>query len=506
MSVKLFRFRRTANAPWTSATSGSRLRFALICAGFALGSCVVLTLGGLAARQFVRHLRQAETTVATESSTALGEGHVRRFKSHQQHLANTLTVASKNRSSPSTSSAIESSHASRPGQDWSEFRGPGGQGHSQAKGLPIHWSRTENVTWKTPIPGKGWSSPVTSGDRIFVTTAIETGQTHELHALGLDAASGEIEWDATVFDRLDPAFVGLHAKNSYATPTPLTDGDRIYVHFGPHGSACLALDGETIWKTRELKYEPSAGGAGSPVLVNGLLIISCDGTDRQFVVGLDVATGKIRWKTNRQPSAEAQRQAFTTPLVIDVDGKKQVVSSGASDANSYDPDTGADLWRVNYGGFSTVSRPVFGNGIVYLAAGHPLLMAIRPDGQGEVTKSHVVWTQNRSIPKCPSPLLVNDSLYLVEDNGIATCINARTGKPRWTHRMGGAYATSPLFASGKIYVVSEDGATVIFDADPKQFTQVAKNKLDEQCLATPAVIDGALLIRTRTSLYRIENR
>jgi outer membrane protein assembly factor BamB len=268
----------------------------------------------------------------------------------------------------------------------------------------------------------------------------------------------------------------------------------------------LTADGETLWKTGDLKYEPMAGGAGSPVLIDGVLITSCDGSDKQFVVGLDAATGKIRWKTNRQSAPNGQHQAFTTPLVIDVGGKKQVVSSGASDANSYDPNTGADIWKVNYGGFSTVSRPIFGNGLVYLAAGHSLLMAIRPDGHGDVTKSHVKWTQNRSIPKCPSPLLVDDSLYLIEDNGIASCLDAQTGKPRWGHRVGGSYAASPLFASGRIYVLSEDGDTVIFNADPTQFVQVAKNKLNEQCLATPAVIDNALLIRTRTFLYRIENR
>jgi outer membrane protein assembly factor BamB len=362
------------------------------------------------------------------------------------------------------------------------------------------------VTWKTPIPGKGWSSPVTLGDRIFLTTAIDTGQTHELHVLGLDGRSGDIEWDATVFDHLDRALSGLHEKNSYATPTPVIDGDRVFVHFGPHGTACLTLDGDTVWKTRELKYEPAAGGAGSPVLVDGLLVISYDGTDKQFVAGLDAATGVIRWKTNREPSREGQRQSFSTPLVIDVGGKKQVVSTGASDANAYDPKTGANLWSVYYGGFSCVSRPVFGNGIVYLAAGFPLLMAVRPDGHDDVTKSHVVWTRNRAIPKCPSPLLVYDSLYLVDDNGIATCLDARSGKPRWTHRIGGSFAASPLFASGKIYILSEEGDTVIFDADPQQYKEIARNKLGEQCLATPAVLDHALLIRTRTSLYRIENQ
>ena len=301
---------------------------------------------------------------------------MRRLKEHHARTAKILlTGASTTSPSPQ-------------GEDWSQFRGPEGSGHSAATGLPLHWSQTENVSWKTPIPGKGWSSPVTLGDRIVLTTAIPVGGTQELHVLELDAASGEIEWDATVFSSLLSEFAAIHEKNSYATPTPLVDGDRVYVHFGPHGTACLTADGETVWKTRELRYDPGLGGAGSPVLVNGILVISCDGTDKQFVVGLDAQTGKIRWKTNRQPSNEEKRYAFSTPLAIDVGGKKQVVSSGASDVNAFDPQTGADIWRVNYGGCSTVSRPVFANGMVYLTTGHPLLLAIRPDGHGDVTKSH----------------------------------------------------------------------------------------------------------------------
>lgn len=504
MPGNFLRLRRTADALATGARGRSRLRFAVVCVGLTLATCVLVAIGGLGVGRVIRHFRPETTLAVAETAAVVGEGNVRHFKSHPRRSSTTpVTLASTDRAS--TTNRESTGKTPKPEQDWSEFRGPTGQGHSSASGLPVHWSQTENVTWKIPIPGKGWSSPVTAGDRIFLTTAVQTGQNHELHALGLDAASGVIEWDATVFGHLDPAVMAIHSKNSYATPTPVVDGDRIYVHFGPHGTACLTLDGETVWNTRELKYEPAAGGAGSPVLVNGILFISCDGSDNQFVVGLDAATGEIRWKTNRQPSS-GQRQAFSTPLVIDVSGKKQIVSSGASDANAYDPNTGADLWKVTYGGFSTVSRPVYGNGLVYLAAGHSLLMAVRPDGHGDVTESHVAWTQKRSIPKCPSPMLVNDSLYLVDDNGIATCLDARTGKPRWTHRIGGMYAASPLLAAGRIYVLSEDGDTVIFNADPKQYTQVAKNRLNEQCLATPGVVDRALLIRTRASLYRIEDR
>jgi outer membrane protein assembly factor BamB len=491
-----FRLRRSADVVSDSARGGSRLKIAIVLAVLALILCAAAAFFSPAVKRAIRsRLYSARRAVTADGITGFGEGHVRRLREHNSRVATEIQLTRASTNSPSPQS-----------EHWSQFRGPGGAGHSTAPGLPLHWSQTDNVTWKTPIPGKGWSSPVTLGDRIYLTAAVPEGGTQELHVLELDAASGEIEWDATVFSGLVQQFAAIHEKNSYATPTPLVDGDRIYVHFGPHGTACLTADGGTVWKTRELNYDPGLGPAGSPVLVNGVLVINCDGSDKPFVAGLDADTGKIRWTTNRQPSTEIQHYAFSTPLVIDVDGKKQVVSSGASDANAFDPQTGADIWRVHYGGYSTVSCPLFGSGMVYLASGYSLLMAIRPDGHGDVTNSHVAWKQTRSIPKVPSALLVGDSLYLVEDNGIATCLDSRSGKPRWTHRIGGTYAASPLFAMGKIYTLSEDGDTTIFEANPSQYVQVAKNELNEQCLATPGVIDNALLIRTRSSLYRIENR
>jgi outer membrane protein assembly factor BamB len=477
------KFFRSAQSPddfLSPAARRRRLRLVSLISVAALIGCVLVVLGTLWGRRALRAVYRSTSVTAVTSLVGYGEGHVRYLKAHPNR-------------------------ATQKEEDWFQFRGPGGQGHSAARALPVHWSATENVRWKRQIPGKGWSSPVALGDRIFLTTAIPTGETHELHALALDAGSGEIEWDATVFASLVPEFTGLHGRNSYATPTPLVDGNRIFVHFGPHGTACLNLDGETIWKTRELKYESTLGGAGSPALVDGILIISCDGSDKQFVVGLDANTGKIRWKTNRRPANEERRYAFSTPLVIDVGGKKQVVSSGGYDANSFDPQTGADIWRVNYGGCSTVTRPVFGNGMVYFTAGYSLMFAIHPDGHGDIGKSHVAWRQAKSMPKLPSPLLEGESLYLIEDAGIASCLDALTGKPRWVHRVGGEFSASPLMAAGKIYALDEVGTTTIFAADSKQYVQIAKNSLNQQCMASPGVIDNALLIRTLSSLYRSEN-
>jgi outer membrane protein assembly factor BamB len=393
------------------------------------------------------------------------------------------------------------------GEDWFQFRGPDGQGHSSATGLPTHWSTTDNIRWKQTIPGRGWSSPVCVGNQIFLTTAVPADSSHALHALSLDASSGKIIWDTVVFERLIPTRAQMHSKNSYASPTPVVEGERVYVHFGTQGTAGLSLDGKLIWKTRELVFQPNHGSGGSPALVDGLLIVSCDGADLQFVAALDANTGTLGWKKERPPCEEPKRFAFGTPLVIEVNGQKQVVSPGAHMVVAYDPKTGDELWSVRYDGYSVVPRPVFGNGLVYLSTSFDSaqLLAIRPDGHGNVTDSHVAWKQARSIPNTPSPLLVDENLFLINDAGIASCLDAKTGRPRWTHRVGGKFSASPLHVEGCIYAVSEAGETTVFRATPEHYEEIARNKLDEQALASPAVIGHGLLLRTASKLYRLGN-
>jgi outer membrane protein assembly factor BamB len=395
------------------------------------------------------------------------------------------------------------------GEDWCQFRGPEGQGHSSAVGLPTHWTTTENVRWKTPVPGKGWASPVARGSQIFLTTAVPNGKTHSLHALCLDASTGKIAWDVTVYDSLIPSLARqIHAKNSHASPTPIIDGQRVFVHFGAHGTACLTTEGTILWKTREIKYKPQHGSGGSPVLVDGLLVFNCDGSDVQFVVALDVATGKVRWQKERPPCDDPKRFAFATPLVIEANGRKEIVSPAAHMVVAYDPKTGAEIWNVRYHGYSIAPRPVFGDGLVYLSTSFDssVLLAIRPDGEGNVTDSRVAWKQARSIPYTPSPLLRGRDLFLVNDAGIASCLDAKTGRPRWTHRVGGKFSASPLLADGKIYIQSEAGETTIFRPEAERYNEIARNDLGEPTLATPGVIDHALLIRTGSALYRIEKR
>jgi outer membrane protein assembly factor BamB len=382
------------------------------------------------------------------------------------------------------------------GQDWPQFRGPDGQGHSEENALPLTWSETENVRWKVPIPGRGWSSPAILGERIWLTASID--RRPSLRAICLDRDSGRQQQSVELFRLANEE--GINVKNSYATPTPLLEGDNVYLHFGPYGTACIRNSGEIVWKAR-LKYSPEHGPGGSPALFEDLLIISCDGQDIQYVVALDKETGKVRWKTPR-----AGYQAYTTPLVIHAAGRSQVISPGAHRAMSYDPRTGKEIWSVRYGeGFSNVPSPVFGAGLVFICTGffEPSVLAVRPDGKGDVTSTHVAWTLRRGAPLTPSPLLVGEELYVVSDNGIVTCLDARTGTSHWRERLNGNFSASPIYADGRIYLLNEEGETTVI-APGKQFQKLATNHLDGETLASIAVSGGALYIRTHENLYRLE--
>jgi outer membrane protein assembly factor BamB len=383
-------------------------------------------------------------------------------------------------------------------EDWPQFRGPTGQGHSSERGLPLDWSESRNVKWKTPVPGRGWSSPVVAGGRVWLTTSVKADGA-SLRAVAYDVETGREAVNVEVF-HLRSADL-LNAKNSHASPTPIADGERVYVHFGADGTAALTTSGEIVWKTR-LPYQSQHGNGGSPMLYGDLLILSCDGSDQAFVVALDKATGKVRWKTwRRQP----WDQAYTTPLLIRVGEQDQVVSVGAYRAAAYDPQTGKELWRVSYAdGFSNVPRPVYGHGLVYIATGfqQPTLLAVRPDGSGDVTKTHIAWTLRRGAPLTPSPLIVGDEIYIVNDGGIASCLDAKTGDPLWQQRLGGEYSASPVFADGRIYFLNEEG-TVTAIAPGKSFVRLATASLDGATLASIAVAGGSFFIRSDTHLYRI---
>jgi outer membrane protein assembly factor BamB len=356
------------------------------------------------------------------------------------------------------------------------------------------------MVWKTAIQGRGWSSPAVAGGRVWITTAIDESGAASLRALAFDVDTGAELVNVEVF-RLRSARL-LNAKNSHASPTPIVDGNRVYVHFGAEGTAAIdAKSGAVLWKAR-FPYASQHGAGGSPTLYNDLLIFSGDGHYEAFVIALDKHTGKVRWKTERRKPFD---QAYTTPLVIRVGDRDQLLSVGAYRASAYEPLTGKEIWFARYDdGFSNVPRPVFGHGLVYIATGfqQPTLIAVRPDGTGDVTASHIAWSMTRGAPFTPSPLLVGDELYVINDLGVLTCVDAKTGKVLWQQRIGGNHSASPIFADGRIYFLSEEGvATVI--APSKTFEKLAVNELDGAMLASMAVSRGSIFIRSHTHLYRI---
>jgi outer membrane protein assembly factor BamB len=382
--------------------------------------------------------------------------------------------------------------------DWPDFRGPEGQGHAEARNVPLEWSETTNIAWKVAVPGDGWSTPIVVDNRVWLTTAVDRGQS--LRVLALDAATGRALIDTEVFR----VRVGgdVNPKNNRASPSVVTDGERVYVHFGAEGTAALTTAGEVVWKTT-FAYDSQHGAGGSPILHGDLLILNCDGSDTAFVVALDKRTGKVRWKTERR---SPYAQAYTTPLAIQVGNQNQIVSVGAFRAAAYDPVNGKEIWRVSYGdGFSNVPRPVFGRGLVYIATGfqQASLLAVRPDGTGDVTKTHVAWTLTRGAPHTPSPLLIDNELYFVSDSGIATCVDAATGTVRWQQRLNGSFSASPVFAAGRIYFLSEQGVATVL-APGVEFKKLGTNSLDGVTLASMAVADQAIFIRSSTHLYRIQ--
>lgn len=392
--------------------------------------------------------------------------------------------------------------------DWPEFRGPTAQGLSAAVGLPVEWGPEKNVAWKRPLPGLGWSSPVLHRGRVYLTTAVplEGKKHHRLLALCMDAKTGEPAWETEVFGRAEGA-PRFRPENSHASPTPVVDRGRLYVHFGYQGTACLDLAGEVLWRSPPPPYDPEDGNGGSPLLVEDALIVNHDGKDRQFVLALDRTSGKALWNVDRRTRAK-EKYAYSTPLLVTVDGRGLAVSPAAGVVCAYDPKTGEEVWRVEYGnGYSVVPRPVSGHGLVFVCTGFdkPRLLAIRPDGRGDVTATHVAWTVDRAVPHIASPVLVGDELYVVSDVGVASCLDAKTGKEHWRERLGGKHWSSPLHADGKVYFQNVEGVGFVVKAG-RRFELLARNTLEKQVLASYAVGDGALFIRTEKHLYRIQNR
>ncbi len=404
------------------------------------------------------------------------------------------------------------------GENWPQFRGPTGDGQSDAVGLPVTWSETENVVWKTAIHGRAWSSPVVWGDQIWITTATEDGL--QMFAVGVDLRTGKVRRDLKIFENAEDDIQTTHEFNSFASPTPVIEQGRVYVHFGTYGTACLdTKTGKKLWERRDLNCDHFRGPGSSAFLFDDLLILHYDGFDVQFVVALNKTTGKTVWKTERTTDFKGIdgdfRKAFSTPILIRAVGRLQLISPGSKAAMAYDPRTGKELWKTHWEGYSTSSRPLFGHGLVFISTGisSPELWAIRPDGRGDVTDSHVVWKLGKGIPGKPSPLLIGEMLFIIDDHGVASCVEAKTGKIAWRQRIGGEHSASPIFAHGRIYCFSQDKKATVL-APSRRFEEqatnqlalnvLAENELDEGFMASPAVVGKALILRTKTHLYRIE--
>lgn len=387
---------------------------------------------------------------------------------------------------------------------WPEFRGPMANGHAPGAQVPLFWSATKNIRWKVKVDGKAWSSPVVEGDRAYLTTAVVEGELLKLEAHAYQLADGKEIWKQIVFEK--PAGP-IHQKNSHASPTPLIADGRLYVHFGHDGTAALdAADGKVIWTQTGLPYSPVHGNGGSPALHGDRLIFASDGEKDPFVAALNKESGAVLWKTPR--NVEVSRQfSFSTPLMVQVKGADQAIIPGSGAVVSYDPANGQEIWRFRYAdGYSVVPRPLFHDGKIYVCSGfnRAVLFAIKADGEGDVTDTHLVWKDDKAVPKESSPIIVDDLIYLNDDKGVLSCFVAATGEELYRERLEGqgGYSASPVYAAGHLFFHNGSGITTVVKPG-RTFTRVAENSLSEAGLSSFAVVSDGFIVRTEGHLVRI---
>jgi len=399
--------------------------------------------------------------------------------------------------------------------NWSQFRGPEGDGISIGKELPINFNESEHVRWKTAIHGRAWSSPVIWGSQIWMSTANDEGT--ELSAVCVDKETGEIIRDEVLFQIEKPQF--CHKFNSYASPTPVIEKGRVYVTFGSPGTACLdTATGKKIWERTDFVCNHYRAAGSSPILWKDLLLMNFDGSDEQYMVALDTATGKTVWRTDRsvdfqdldangKPGAEGDmRKGFATPHVYESNGQSILLSSGSKAHYAYDPRTGKELWRIeDRSSHSPCTRPVVGHGLAYIPSGHGKagMLVVKLGGNGVLDETSIAWTMTKTYSNKPSVTLVGDLLFVINDLGIASCVDATSGENIWTHRLGGNFSSSPIVSGGRIYVGNEEGKFFVFEAS-REFKLLAENQFSDGFMASPAVDSQSLYLRSRTHLYRIE--
>lgn len=382
--------------------------------------------------------------------------------------------------------------------NWPQWRGPRSQGVSTETRLPVTWSGTENVRWKTALPGPGHSSPITWGNRIFLTAYKREG--NKLLTLAIDKTTGKIVWEREVAAR---EIERVHPTNAPASPTPTTDGRYVYVYFGSFGLVCFDFDGKKIWEKQLGPFPNEWGSASSPVLHGNTLILNCDTDAEDFLLALNKTTGETLWRTSRSNV----NRSWSVPVIWNASGTDEIVISGSGRVKAYDARDGKELWTVE--GLTTwvTPTPVIAHGMLYVASNGPggnVIMAIRPGGRGNVTSTHVAWRYDRSAPYSSSPVIAGDYLYAVKNGGVMTCLNARTGEVAWQQRLpaGGEYYASLLAADGKVYALSEEGKATVVAAKPT-YELLGTNIMGERCMASPAISDGQIFIRTDNTLFCI---
>jgi len=374
------------------------------------------------------------------------------------------------------------------------------------------------VQWKTEIPYRGWSTPAILNNQVWLTTATPDG--HEFFAICVDAITGKIVSNQKLFASENPEPQG-NSVNSYATPSPVVEPGRAFVHFGSYGTAGLDSSAgfKELWRRTDLRCRHYRGPSSSPILYENLLILTFDGADLQYVIALDKLTGKTVWKTDRSiawndenvPGQMAKygdlRKAHSTPIIVKVgDGSVQMLSEGAKAAYGYDPQTGRELWRVHHEAWSAAAAPVYADGLAFIDTGFggpTELWAVRVDGKGDVTDKNVAWKLQKNAPKMPSPILAEGLLYVISDEGTLSCLDPKSGEQIWREHLPGNYAASPILAEGRIYFCNQQGKTTVIKPG-RSFEPIATNSLDTGLMASPAVADNALFLRTKTHLYRLQ--
>ena len=399
-------------------------------------------------------------------------------------------------------------------QNWTHFRGSTMDGHANVEKAPLHWSDSTNVRWKVPVKGKGWSSPVVFGNQVWLTSAAKDGK--EFYTLCFDLKTGKKLHENTIFTAEDPQ--RIHGTNSYATPTPCIEKEFVYVHYGTFGTACINTETfETVWKREDMKVNHMQGPASSLILHENMLIVHLEGTEDPYVAALNKRTGETIWKSVRPAEVydtlePVYRKSYQTPIVIEASGKELLISNGAYLCFAHDVNTGEVIWTIEYGYDSTVSQPLYWNGLVFVNSGWVFLdntpyftrqYAVDPTGKGDVTETHVKWMYEDEVPQIPTPVIVDGKMYMVHDRGMVTCLDVLTGKPIWKQELKGNFNSSPIYAAGNIYFINVKGVCTIIKPGVS-FQQVAQNDINETVKAVPVFVDGKMLLRTEKKLYLIE--